>query len=153
MKALSILMAPLVVACASSSQAVRAPTSATTSTVSTTTVSPSGTTTSTTTVTTGAAVAMNPVGSYSFETEFNGDPVTGTINIRNIDGKLGGNVVATGLGEFPITNVKVEGQALIFTFDTPNGTSTSRLAFAGDVFAGTWELGGQTGSMKGKRLP
>lgn len=100
-----------------------------------------------------ATTVLDPVGSYSFNTEINGQPVTGTFVIRAASGGYAGSITAHGQGEFPVTSVKVEGMSLTMLFDTPNGTGTAKLQFSGAEFVGGWELGGTTGPMNGKRTP
>lgn len=141
----------LTAACAQSSQQVNpAPT-----TVETTTATGAGarTTTVTTTTTVGAPAAMNPVGGYSFQTEINGQAVTGSMSIRSENGVWVGMISATGQGEFPISSVKVDKQTMTMIFDTPNGAGTAKLEFTGNDFVGGWELAGQAGPMTGKRTP
>lgn len=140
-----------IAACAQSAQSVdTAPASVSATTTTTTTGSSSRTTTVTTTI---APATLNPVGSYTFTTELNGQAVTGTMSIRSENNALTGTISAHGQGEFPISNVKVENQTLTMSFDTPNGTGTARLEFVGNDFAGAWELAGQSGPMTGKRAP
>jgi hypothetical protein len=51
-----------------------------------------------------------------------------------------------------VTAVSIEGQTVKVTADTPNGAVLIVMTFAGDDYTGTWELGGQTGAVSGKRI-
>jgi hypothetical protein len=151
----SLALLVFAAACAQSAQSVNPAPSATssTTTTSTATTTPTGSTSSTRTVTTTTTTGFSPIGSYVFQTDINGQAVSGTMNIRSENGVLVGLISAEGQGDFPISTVKVDGTTVTIIFDTPNGAGTAKLEFTGSDFTGGWELGGQTGPMKGKRSP
>lgn len=99
-----------------------------------------------------AAAAVNAVGSYSFATDVNGTPVAGTLVITRANGTWGGKMTSDVFPELPVTAVEVTGQTVKVTADTPNGTVMIVMNFSGDDYTGTWELGGQTGAVSGKRI-
>ncbi|MCU0624270.1 MAG: hypothetical protein MUF53_10495 [Gemmatimonadaceae bacterium] len=96
------------------------------------------------------APAVNAVGSYTFATEVNGTPVAGTLVITRTNGTWGGKMTSDVFPELPVTAVSIEGQMVKVT--TPNGAVLIVMTFAGDDYTGTWELGGQTGAVSGKRI-
>lgn len=136
--------------CASSPAATPpAPVRTSATTTSSTTSTANATTTSTSTTTT---TNLNAVGTFNFETELQGNPMTGQIVIKDNAGSLTGVVAAHGQGEFPMSGIKVEGNTITFSFDTPNGLGTGKLVFVNqNEFGGGWELAGTTGQFKGKR--
>ena len=107
-----------------------------------------------TATTTVASKALNPAGSYAFQSEINGQPVTGTMSLRSENATYVGAIHVEGQGDFPVTSGKVDNRTLTLTFDTPNGTGIAKLEFAmNNDFTGAWELAGQAGPMTGKRTP
>lgn len=95
---------------------------------------------------------VNAVGSYSFATDLNGTPVAGTLVLTRTNGTWGGKMTSDVFPELPVTAVTVEGKTVKVTADTPNGSVQIVMTFAGDDYTGTWELGGQTGNVSGKRI-
>jgi hypothetical protein len=146
----SLLPLLFAAACARSPQAID--TGVATVTTTTTTTSSSGSASSSTSTSVSAAAALDPVGSYRYETEINGQAVGGVLTIRSENGVLRGTIVAEGQGEFPVRDVTVSGSTMTFVFETPNGAGVGRIAFTGPDFVGSWELAGQTGPLKGKRM-
>jgi hypothetical protein len=111
----------------------------------------STTTTTATGATTSSAASLNPVGTYEFATEVNGDAVTGTMEITGTPGAYAGRVVTLRFPEFTVRSASAEGQVLTVVAATPTGDVTFRMAFTGQTFAGTWSLGGDTGPVTGRR--
>lgn len=101
--------------------------------------------------TTTSAASLNPVGTYKFATQVNGDAVTGTIEITGTPGAYGGRVVTLHFPEFTVRSASAAGQGLTVVAETPTGNVTFRMAFTGPDFTGTWSLGGDSGAMTGRR--
>lgn len=96
--------------------------------------------------------AVNPVGSFEFNTEVNGSPMKGNLRIAGTPGRYTGSMTSDITPELPITSIAVDGQAMKLVMDTPNGAATINIAFTGDNFTGNWELGGASGPLTGKRV-
>jgi hypothetical protein len=99
-----------------------------------------------------APAGVRPEGSFSFVTEVNGTPVAGTLLITRVNGVWGGKLTSDVFPELPVTSVLVEGKAMKVSADTPNGGVVINMTFSGDDYTGSWELGGQTGPVSGKRV-
>jgi hypothetical protein len=95
---------------------------------------------------------VNPVGTFSVATEVNGGPVTGTLTIGGAAGAYAGSFTSDALPELPVSKVTVKGPAMTMQLESPQGTVVMTLTFTGNDYTGQWELGGQTGAMKGKRI-
>lgn len=95
---------------------------------------------------------MNAIGAYTFVTDVNGTPVSGTLVITRDNGTWGGRMTSDVFPQLPVTSVGVEGQTVRVTADTPNGSVQIVMNFVGDDYSGTWELGGQQGAVTGKRI-
>ncbi len=96
---------------------------------------------------------FDPAGYFEFVTDAQGTAVSGAIEIRKTDGGgYTGTVSTTATDAMPIGSVTVEGQRLTVVGNTPDGPATLVLVFEGDGFTGSWEYGGMTGVMSGKRI-
>lgn len=95
---------------------------------------------------------LNAAGTYSFATDVNGTPVAGTLVLTRTSTGWAGRLTSDVFPELPVTGVVVEGQTMKVTADTPNGSVTIIMNFTGNDYSGTWELGGQTGPVSGKRI-
>jgi hypothetical protein len=98
------------------------------------------------------SAAVNPVGTFEFNTEVNGSPMKGNIRIAGTPGNYSGSMTSDITPELPITSIAVDGQTMKLAMDTPNGAATINIAFTGDTFTGNWELGGASGPLTGKRV-
>jgi hypothetical protein len=99
------------------------------------------------------AASLNPVGLFEFTTPGDeGEEVKGTIEVTGQPGTYGGRIRA-GNDEIPITEVAVTGQRMVVNAETPGGTMTIILDFTGDTFIGGYTLRGDTGEMRGRRVP
>ena len=96
--------------------------------------------------------AVNPIGSFEFNTEVNGSPMKGNLRIAGTPGNYSGSMTSDITPELPITSIAVDGQTMKLAMDTPNGAATINIAFTGDTFTGNWELGGASGPLTGKRI-
>jgi hypothetical protein len=93
----------------------------------------------------GQATEMPIAGTYQFQMNYN-DPaarrvelVSGTIVIEQQQGRYTGQISATGMTPYPITNVNFANQDLVIQARTSEGTITLGLTFLGDSFNGYWE--------------
>jgi hypothetical protein len=99
------------------------------------------------------AASLNPVGRFEFTTPGDeGEEVKGTIEVTGQPGAYGGHIRA-GDDEIPITEVAVTGERMVVNAETPGGTMTIILDFTGDTFIGGYTLRGDTGEMRGRRVP
>ena len=99
------------------------------------------------------AKALNPVGDFEFSTTLpDGQTLSGTFTIAKQNDVLGGKINSQ-MGEAPITKVKVEERKLSMVVVTPEGAEVNFvLTFEDDnKFSGSWETGGQSGAISGKR--
>ena len=95
---------------------------------------------------------VDPVGNFEFTTTVQGGAVNGTIAITKTDGVLGGKILTDVMPEIPIKAVTVEGKKMTITADLPDGALTITLGFEDtNKFTGNWTLGGDGGSISGKR--
>jgi hypothetical protein len=93
----------------------------------------------------GQATEMPVAGTYQFQMNYN-DPATrrvelvsGTIVIEQQQGRYTGQITATGMTPYPITNVNSANQDIVIQARTAEGTITVGLTFLGDSFNGYWE--------------
>lgn len=101
--------------------------------------------------TAAASMALDPVGSYVLSTNFQGQAVDGRIRIGGSPGAWSGTLYSDLTGELPLSSIRVEGQELHITADTPDGPLTAHLVFTGDTFNGDWSLGADGGALRGRR--
>ncbi|HEU4883456.1 MAG TPA: hypothetical protein VFT45_14445 [Longimicrobium sp.] len=94
---------------------------------------------------------LNPVGMFDFQTAVDGNPVTGGLEVTGQAGAYGGFIRTSVTPDIPITGVRVTGQEMVVTGDTPDGPVTITLTFTGDTFTGHWELNGDGGDITGRR--
>ena len=109
---------------------------------------PSGTTTAP-----AATAALNPVGVFNFRTTVNGGEVTGVVEVTGTEGAYGGRIRTSITPDLPITGVRVMGQEMIVTGNTPDGPLSINMTFTGNSFTGSWALAGDGGSLSGQRAP
>lgn len=108
---------------------------------------PSGTTTAPT------SAALNPVGVFNFRTMVGGGEVTGAVEVTGTAGAYGGRIRTSITPDIPITGVRVSGQEMIVTGNTPDGPLSINMTFTGNSFTGSWALSGDSGSLSGQRAP
>ena len=103
--------------------------------------------------TTSTAGAFDPVGSYTFSVNTQGNVINGTMNLRKgPDGKLGGEMTSDQ-GSLTFTWVTVEGQRMTASGVLDNGPELVFVFdFVGDDFSGTLSAEGQNvGTISGSR--
>jgi hypothetical protein len=96
---------------------------------------------------------VEPVGRFEFTTLFQGQPLTGEIEVTGTPGAYRGRITTSLTPDLPVSAVAVEGREMIVSAETPQGPIRLRLVFVGDEFTGGWSLGGDTGELAGRRLP
>lgn len=52
----------------------------------------------------------------------------------------------------PISHVQVDGDRATIIAETPDGPVEIRMVFDGDAFTGSWALGGEGGTIRGRRV-
>ena len=105
------------------------------------------------TTTTTPAGAFDPVGSYTFAVNTQGNTIGGTMNIRKgSDGKLGGEM-SSDQGSLTFTWITVEGRRVSAGGVLDNGPElTFVFDFVGDDFSGSLSAQGQqVGTVSGSR--
>lgn len=95
---------------------------------------------------------MDMAGSYTFTTTVQGMGVNGQMRITGTPGSYKGAAYTDVTGEIPISSVEVEGSRATIVAETPDGPVEIRMVFAGDTFTGSWALGGDGGSIQGRRV-
>jgi hypothetical protein len=100
-----------------------------------------------------APAVVDPVGTFSFTTVFQGDSLTGDIVIRGEPGRYSGRVTPTsGPEPVEIYMARVEGQTLTVFGDAGDDDLIITMQFTGDRYTGSWTLGFDTGEISGARL-
>jgi len=96
---------------------------------------------------------IDPVGSYTFSTSFQGMTVSGGIIIRGEPGSYTGMVEPTeGPPPVEIYSVTVEGQKITLYADAGGDDLIMTMQFAGgSSYTGTWMLGFDSGEMTGEK--
>jgi hypothetical protein len=96
---------------------------------------------------------FEPVGTYSFSTEANGQAIPGTLTIRRDEQGLRATLATGMLPELSISQVAVEGRRLQLRQDIGMGALAMELEFAQDYsFTGRWALGTTiSGAVSGRR--
>lgn len=100
------------------------------------------------------STGFEPVGSYDFSADFQGQSQPGVITItRAIDGKLGATLVGGNGEQLAASSVAVEGRKVTITATIPNGPE---IIFAlnfetNDKFSGTLGVQGMSGTVTGTR--
>lgn len=95
---------------------------------------------------------VDPVGYFEFTTSVDGQPVVGSIEVRESNGRFTGVLATDATEPVEVGAAVVEDQQLTITADTPDGPVTLVLLFTGDTFTGTWTYAGMSGTMTGRRV-
>lgn len=98
-------------------------------------------------------VDLDPVGTYTFETSFEGQTITRAIVITGSPGAYGGSVEPdVGPPPVPITDVTVNGQEITLAADAGGEELIIVMTFTGKTYTGTWVLGFDSGELRGERV-
>ncbi len=109
--------------------------------------------------TTGGAVStpepepeptLDPVGTYDFMTDVEGQTITGTMTITGSPGAYSGSITSD-MGAISLRNIVIDGMDLTFVGDSPDFTVAFALTFSGDSFTGEWDAGGLVGFISGSK--
>ncbi len=96
---------------------------------------------------------LDPVGTYSFESSYQGQAITGQIIIRGTPGNYSGSVEPMeGPPPVEIYSVRVEGQQITVFGDAGGEDLVITMNFTGGTYTGTWVLGFDSGELTGERL-
>jgi hypothetical protein len=97
---------------------------------------------------------LDPVGTYTFATTFQGAEISGQVIIRGEPGSYTGMVEpTTGPTAVEIYSVTVEGQTLTLYADAGGEDLVMTMTFAGgDSYTGSWMLGFDSGEVTGERV-
>ena len=100
-----------------------------------------------------ASGAFDPVGSYDFTVEFQGQTQSGVITITKQDGKIAGTLSGPGGEAISLSNVTVEGRKINAVGTIPNGPELNMtMNFeTNDKFAGTVAVQGMSLPLAGSR--
>lgn len=102
-----------------------------------------------------AAPAWSPAGTWSFSTTAQGMTVGGTITLVQEGGTWGGTIApdaSLGMGSFPIDSAELDGREMRLLANAMGDVLDMVMVFDGDTYEGSWGLGGDGGSMSGRRL-
>jgi hypothetical protein len=101
-----------------------------------------------------APAALEPAGTYAFSSTYEGQPITGTMVIRQTESGYTGVVEAkTGPPPVPVYAVTVEGNTMTVFGDVGGDDLIVTLEFTGQQFAGSWVVGFEGGDISGSKLP
>lgn len=113
---------------------------------------PSAPATPATSSTRATTAAFNPVGTYDFTTDVNGDAVAGTIEIsKSSAGALTGSLNAAGMPPSTVSSVTVNGQTMTLVADVGGQAITMTVTMNGNAFTGNWTGAGGSGAIKGTK--
>lgn len=101
--------------------------------------------------TAAASTAVEPAGTYDFNTTVDGTAVTGVVTITRGTGGYTGTITTNVTDPITIDQVTAEGNRITVIALTPDGALTFTMDFSGDDFSGTWTLGEMSGTHTGKR--
>lgn len=94
---------------------------------------------------------FDPAGTYDYSASLEGMVISGTMTIDGTDGAYGGRMLSDIAPPIPINSVVVEGQAITIEASGPEGPLTIQLTASGSSVAGTWSMGGMSGSFSGNK--
>lgn len=101
--------------------------------------------------TAAASTAVEPAGTYDFNTTVDGTAVTGVVTITRGTGGYTGTITTNVTDPITIDQVTAEGNRITVIALTPDGALTFTMDFSGDDFSGAWALGEMSGTHTGKR--
>jgi hypothetical protein len=94
---------------------------------------------------------IDPLGTYDYSTEVEGQSFSGTMSIAGTRGTYTGSITSD-MGPITMRNIEVTGMELTFLGDMADGTVVAFfLTFEGDAFTGEWEAEGMTGFISGSK--
>ena len=93
---------------------------------------------------------LDPVGTFDYQTEAMGMPVSGSFTISGSPGAYAGSMTSD-MGAITLRDITVDGQELTAVGDSPDFVVVFVLVFEGDSFTGEWDAEGMTGFISGSR--
>ena len=96
------------------------------------------------------APVLDPVGTFDYQTEAMGMPVSGSFAITGSPGAYTGTMTSD-MGPITLRDIEVDGLELSAIGDSPDFVVVFVLEFEGDSFTGEWEAEGMTGFITGSR--
>lgn len=100
------------------------------------------------------ATALDPAGTYTFNSEFRGQAFEGVLRVvRAQGGGYAGTVTTPFTGEMPVRAVDVQGSRVRVTATGRAGDAVLEMDVRGSGFSGTWTYGPSTGQMTGRVAP
>ena len=93
---------------------------------------------------------LDPVGTFDYQTEAMGMPVSGSFTITGSPGSYAGSMTSD-MGAIALRDIVVEGQELTAVGDSPDFIVVFVLVFDGDSFTGEWDAEGMNGFISGGR--
>jgi hypothetical protein len=101
-----------------------------------------------------APAPLEPAGTYSFSSTYQGEPITGAMVIRQTETGFTGVVEAeTGPPPVPVYAVTVEGNTMTVFGDTGGDDLIITVQFDGERFTGSWVVGFEGADISGTKLP
>jgi hypothetical protein len=93
---------------------------------------------------------LDPVGTFDYQTEAMGMPVSGSFTITGSPGAYTGSMTSD-MGAITLNDITVEGLELSAVGDSPDFVVVFVLVFDGDSFTGDWDAEGMSGFISGSR--
>lgn len=94
---------------------------------------------------------FDPVGSYEYTAYLEGQPLSGTMTIGEVEEGYEGTILSAAFPPIPITSVAVEGQAGTIEAAGPGGPLLIEFTVTADVIQGMWTMGAQSGDFTGTK--
>jgi len=101
-----------------------------------------------------APAPFDPVGTYTFETTVEGQPITGTVVIERTSTGFGGMITPeVGPPPIPVIGVVTDGRRVTITGDAEGEDLLIIIEVAEDgSYTGTWALGFDGGELVGRKV-
>lgn len=96
--------------------------------------------------------AADLAGVYTLSTTVQGMALSGRMRITGEPGAYDGAIYTDFTGEIPFSSVTVSGDRATILGETPDGPVELHLVFDGDTFTGSWVMGPEGGSIRGRRV-
>ena len=94
---------------------------------------------------------FDPAGSYEYTAYLEGQPLSGTMTIEEVEEGYEGTVLSAAFPPIPITSVTVEGQAGTIEAVGPGGPLFVEFTVVDGVMQGMWTMGEQSGQFTATR--
>lgn len=89
---------------------------------------------------------FDPVGSYTYAADVNGQILPGTMTIERGDDGYTGSIMSDAFPPLDVLSVEVEDQVVTIQVAGPEGPLTIAGTVSGDTIEGTWAMGEGTGT-------